>query len=40
MSILFDKRTKRAMKWVWIVIAVMIILSMVFVFSAGQGVVA
>ncbi len=29
MSFLFDKRTKKAMKWVWILVAVLIIFSMV-----------
>jgi len=37
MSFLFDKRTKKAIKWVWVVIAGMIILSMVFAYSGGTG---
>jgi len=37
MSFLFDKRTQKAVKWVWIVIATLIILSMVFVYSGGSG---
>ena len=36
MSFLFDKRTQKAVKWIWIVIAALIILSMVFVYS-GTG---
>ncbi len=39
MSFLFDKRTKRAMKWLWILVASIIILSMIFVYSAGNGVI-
>ncbi|MEM9336591.1 MAG: hypothetical protein AAGA35_01935 [Patescibacteria group bacterium] len=37
MSFLYDKRTKAAIKWVWVVIAVLIILSMVLTFFAGTG---
>tara|TARA_B100001989_G_C24402501_1_gene394919 strand:- start:174 stop:302 length:129 start_codon:yes stop_codon:yes gene_type:complete len=37
MSFLFDKRTKKAIKWVWVVIATLIILSMIFAFSFGSG---
>jgi hypothetical protein len=29
MSFLFDKRTKKAMKWVWILVAALIIFSMI-----------
>jgi len=29
MSFLFDKRTKKAMKWVWVVVAALIIFSMI-----------
>lgn len=36
MSFLFDKKTKNAMRGVWIVASVMIILSMVLVFSGGS----
>ena len=39
MSFLFDKRTKKAMKWIWIVIAVLIMLSMIFAYSGGIGAV-
>jgi len=39
MSLLFDKRTKKTIKWVWIVIAALIILSMVFAYSGGVGAV-
>ncbi len=38
MSFLFDKRTKKAIKWVWVLVSILIILSMVFVFSGGQGI--
>ena len=37
MSFLFDKRTKKTMKWVWVLFSVMIILSMTLVFSGGHG---
>jgi len=37
MSFLYDKRTKKAIKWIWVVIAVMITLSMVLVYSGGLG---
>ena len=37
MSFLFDKRAKKAMKYIWIVISIVIILSMVFVYSGGGG---
>jgi hypothetical protein len=39
MSFLFHKRTKKALRWVWGVIAILIILSMVFAFSFGSGAV-
>jgi hypothetical protein len=32
---LFHKRTKSIVKWLWIVISILIIISMVFTFSAG-----
>lgn len=35
MSFLFHKRTQKAMRWVWIVLAILIILSMVLAFSPG-----
>jgi hypothetical protein len=35
MSFLFHKNTKATIKWVWIVIAVIIIFSMVFAYSGG-----
>lgn len=38
MSILFHKRTKTAIKWIWIVIATVIIVSMVFAYSGGSEV--
>jgi len=37
MSFLFNQKTKKAIKWVWAVIAVLIILSMIFAFSGGTG---
>tara|TARA_B100000508_G_C11446346_1_gene271567 strand:- start:517 stop:633 length:117 start_codon:yes stop_codon:yes gene_type:complete len=37
MSFLYDKRTKKAIKWVWAVIAILIALSMIFAFSGGIG---
>ena len=39
MSFLFHKRTKKAMKWAWIIVAALIILSMVFAYSGGVGAV-
>ena len=33
MSFLFDKKTKNAMKWVWVFFSVVIILSMTLAFS-------
>jgi len=39
MSFLYDKKTKKAIKWVWIIIAALIILSMVFAYSGGMGAV-
>jgi hypothetical protein len=36
MSFLFDKRSKQAMKWVWVFFSVIIILSMTLVFSGGS----
>lgn len=38
MSLLFSKKTKSAIKWIWVVIAVLIILSMLLVYSGGTGV--
>ena len=37
MSFLFHKNTKKAIKYVWIVIAAIIILSMLFAYSGGMG---
>ncbi|MEN9921971.1 MAG: hypothetical protein RL097_247 [Candidatus Parcubacteria bacterium] len=37
MSFLFHKKTKTAIKWIWGVIAIIIILSMVFAYSGGAG---
>jgi hypothetical protein len=36
MSILFSKRAKGVIKWIWIVIAILIILSMIFSYSGGM----
>lgn len=38
MSFLYHHRTKKAIKWIWSVIAVVIILGMVLVYSGGFGV--
>lgn len=38
MSFLYHRRTKTAIKWIWIVIASLIIVSMVFAYSGGIGV--
>ena len=35
MSFLFHKRTRKAMKWIWIVLAILIMISMAFLFSPG-----
>jgi hypothetical protein len=37
MSFLFDKKTKKAIKWVWGAFAILIALSMIFAFSGGSG---
>jgi hypothetical protein len=37
MSLLFHKKTKTAIKWVWGFIAIIIALSMVFAFSGSMG---
>ena len=39
MSFLYDKRTKKAIKWIWGVVALLIILSMIFAYSGGMGAV-
>jgi hypothetical protein len=39
MSILFSKRAKGIIKWIWAVIALIIILSMIFAYSGGTEVV-
>ncbi|MEZ4200331.1 MAG: hypothetical protein R3B69_01900 [Candidatus Paceibacterota bacterium] len=38
MSFLYDKRTKKAIKWIWVVLALLIALSMIFAYSGGLGV--
>ena len=35
MSFLYHKRTKKAMRWVWGVLAILIMLSMVVFFAPG-----
>lgn len=35
MSILFSKRAKGIIKWIWVIIATLIILSMIFAYSGG-----
>ena len=35
MSFLFDEKTRKTMKWVWIVVAVLIIVSMVVLYTPG-----
>jgi len=37
MSFLYDKRTKKAIKWVWVVIAAIIAFSMIFAYSGGAS---
>jgi hypothetical protein len=37
MSFLYDKRTKKAIKWIWIGAAIFIIISMIFAYSGGSG---
>ncbi len=37
MSFLFEERTKKAIKWIWAVVALLIILSMVFAYSGGPA---
>lgn len=37
MSFLYDKRTKKAIKWIWITAAIIISLSMIFAYSGGGG---
>jgi hypothetical protein len=37
MSILFHKKTKKAIKWIWGFFALLIIISMIFAYSGGGG---
>jgi hypothetical protein len=37
MSFLFDKKTKKTIKWVWAGFALLIALSMIFAYSGGAG---
>ena len=37
MSFLFDKKTKKTMRWVWVFFSAIIILSMTLAFSGGSG---
>lgn len=38
MSFLFHEKTKQAIKWIWGVIALLIILSMIFAYSGGAAI--
>ena len=38
MSLLFDKKTKNVIKYVWIGISILIIISMTLAFSGGGGI--
>lgn len=40
MSILFSKRAKGIIKWIWAIIAILIILSMIFAYSGGSQIFA
>lgn len=40
MSFLFHERTRKTIKWVWAVIAILIILSMVVAYSGGPSMIA
>lgn len=35
MSILFSKRARGVIKWIWVIIAILIILSMIFAYSGS-----
>jgi len=37
MSFLFDKKTKKTIKWIWAFFAIIIAVSMVFAYSGGIG---
>ncbi len=37
MSLLFHKKTKTVIKWIWGVLAVLIAISMLFAYSGGLG---
>jgi len=37
MSLLFHKKTKKAIKWIWTVVAILIALSMILAYSGGIG---
>lgn len=39
MSFLFHHKTKAVLKWVWIVVAVLIIASMLLVYSGGEALI-
>lgn len=38
MTFLYSKKTKKAFKWIWIAVATLIIISMVFAYSGGIGI--
>jgi hypothetical protein len=35
MSFLFHKNTKATIKWIWVTLAIIIIISMIFAYSGG-----
>jgi len=37
MSFLYDKRTKKAIKWIWVTFAALIVISMIFAYSGGSS---
>jgi hypothetical protein len=37
MSFLFHKNTQKAIKWIWAVIAILIIVSMILAYSGGTS---
>ncbi|MFM2381453.1 MAG: hypothetical protein RLZZ76_220 [Candidatus Parcubacteria bacterium] len=37
MSFLFEKKTKTTIKWIWTLLAIIIIVSMIFAYSGGTA---
>lgn len=37
MSLLYHRKTKKAIKWIWGIIALLISISMIFAYSGGLG---